>query len=199
VPMLLAGNALGHTQNGNNNAYCQDNELSWIDWDPKAQDADLLAFTSLVIALRKSHPVFHRRKFFQGRSIKGADVKDIVWLMPDGGEMTDDQWKQDSARCLGVFLAGEGLDEVDEHAEPVRDESFLMLMNAHHEAVPFRLPAMQEDGSWVALVDTSHPKGNGPHEAIAGGAVYPLEARSMAVLVARGAGQVRLAERRREP
>jgi glycogen operon protein len=198
VPMLLAGDAMGHTQNGNNNAYCQDNEISWIDWDDQNRNSDLLEFTRLVIELRRNHPVFRRRKFFQGRAIKGADIKDIVWLLPGGEEMSDEGWGRDSARTLGVFLAGDGLDEVDEHAEPVRDESFLVLLNAHHEPVPFQLPTMQQEGSWLPLIDTARERGVGSKEGQPGGAIYPLEARSMAVLVARGAGQVRLAERRRE-
>ena len=196
--MLLAGDAIGHTQNGNNNAYCQDNEISWIDWDERERNSDLLEFTRLVIELRRNHPVFRRRNFFQGRAIKGADIKDIVWLLPGGEEMSDEGWGRGSAQCLGVFLAGDGLDEVDEHAEPVRDESFLVLLNAHHEPVPFRLPAMQQEGSWLPLLDTARERGIGSKEGQPGGVIYPLEARSMAVLVARGARQVRLAERRRE-
>ena len=109
VPMFLAGDAIGHTQHGNNNAYCQDNEISWIDWSEGSKDTELLAFVRQVIALRKNHPVFRRRNFFQGRAIKGAGVKDILWLNPDGNEMTDEEWGQESARSLGVFLAGEGL------------------------------------------------------------------------------------------
>ncbi len=198
VPMLLAGDAMGHTQNGNNNAYCQDNEISWIDWDDQNRNSDLLEFTRLVIELRRNHPVFRRRKFFQGRAIKGADIKDIVWLLPGGEEMSDEGWGRGSAQCLGLFLAGDGLDEVDEHAEPVRDESFLVLLNANHEPVPFRLPAMQQEGSWLPLIDTARERGIGSKEGQPGGTIYPLEARSMTVLVARGAGQVRLAERRRE-
>jgi isoamylase len=198
VPMLLAGDAMGHTQNGNNNAYCQDNEISWIDWDDRERNSDLLEFTRLVIELRRNHPVFRRRKFFQGRAIKGADIKDIVWLLPGGEEMSDEGWGRGSAQCLGVFLAGDGLDEVDEHAEPVRDESFLVLLNAHYEPVPFRLPAMQQEGSWLPLLDTARERGIGSKEGQPGGAIYPLEARSMTVLVARGARQIRLAERRRE-
>ncbi len=132
VPMMLAGDAIGHTQNGNNNAYCQDNEISWIDWDPAAIDKSLLSFVQKLITLRKSHPVFRRRNFFQGRAIKGVGVKDILWLRPDGREMTDDEWNADSARSLGVFMSGQGLDEVDERGQPLRDQNFLMLMNAHH-------------------------------------------------------------------
>jgi glycogen operon protein len=106
VPMFLAGDAIGHTQNGNNNAYCQDNEISWLNWDPAHMDQEMLEFVQRVIALRKAHPVFRRRNFFQGRKIRGADIKDIVWLDPDGKEMTDEEWNQEFARCLGVRLAG---------------------------------------------------------------------------------------------
>src|SRR6202045_1072685 len=116
VPMMYEGDAIGHTQMGNNNAYCQDNEISWIDWSKGKADLQLLWFVQRLIALRKTHPVFHRRNFFQGRSIKGAGVKDILWLRPDGREMTDEEWGKESARSLGVFLAGEGLDEEDERA-----------------------------------------------------------------------------------
>ncbi len=196
VPMILAGDAIGHSQNGNNNAYCQDNEISWINWDLKPESANLLAFAQMMIALRKNHPVFHRRNFFQGRAIKGA--KDILWLRPDGQEMTDEEWKQDSARCLGIFLAGEGLDEVDDRAEPLTDESFLVLMNAHHEMIPFVLPAAPEGTQWISIVDTScEPSGN-PGSCRNGDTSYPLEARSLAVLVGRAEGRTRLVERRHE-
>ncbi|MBA3914995.1 MAG: glycogen debranching protein GlgX, partial [Acidobacteriales bacterium] len=113
VPMLLAGDAIGHTQGGNNNAYCQDNEISWINWELSPPDRELLHFTQRMIALRKNHPVFHRRNFFQGRAIKGEGISDIIWLNPDGKEMGDEAWRNDSARCLGVFLSGSGLDEQD--------------------------------------------------------------------------------------
>src|SRR5581483_6407949 len=93
VPMMLAGDEIGHTQGWNNNAYCQDNEISWLTWDLKPEDRELLAFLQRMIMLRKQHPVFRRRSFFQGRAIKGADIKDILWLAPDGREMTDDEWK----------------------------------------------------------------------------------------------------------
>jgi glycogen operon protein len=198
VPMLLAGDAIGHTQNGNNNAYCQDNEISWMNWELRPEDHNLLGFTQRMIQLRKTHPVFHRRNFFQGRAIKGAGIKDILWLRPDGQEMTDEEWKQDSARCLGLFLSGDALDEVDERAQPVKDESFLVLMNAHHEAIPFVLPALPQGGSWVALIDTScEPLGNPGcrHDAEA---TYSVEARSLVVLAARAAGQTRFMERRHE-
>jgi len=196
VPMILAGDAIGHSQNGNNNAYCQDNEISWINWALKPEEQNLLSFAQFMIALRKNHPVFHRRNFFQGRAIKGAEIKDIQWLRPDGKEMTDEEWKQDSARCLGMFLAGDALGEVDERAQPVKDESFLVLMNAHHETIPFVLPALAQGEVWLALVDTScEPNGNPGCRHDSGGN-YSLEARSLAVLTIRSAGQIRAMERR---
>jgi glycogen operon protein len=195
VPMLLGGDAIGHTQRGNNNAYCQDNELSWIDWNLRESDKDLLSFVQAIIALRQAHPVFHRRKFFQGRAIKGAEVKDILWLMPDGKEMTDEEWTVESARCLGLFLAGEGLGEVDDRGQPVKDDDFLVLMNAHHEAVPFTLPAASKGSNWIALVDTSCEPAGRPRCRHETEGVYPLEGRSMVVLVARRARRPRILPR----
>jgi len=198
VPMILAGDAIGHTPQGNNNAYCQDNEISWIDWDPDHVDTDLLAFVQKVISLRKNHPVFHRRNFFQGRAIKGAGVKDILWLQPDGTEMTDDQWKQDSARCLGVVLSGEGLGEQDERGQPISDENMLMLMNAHHEIIPFTLPPLPSGDRWIPLIDTSCQLAKNGDIAYSPGDPYPLQARSMVVLVERNGSTVRLKDRRHE-
>ena len=138
VPMLLAGDADGRTQQGNNNAYCQDNEISWVDWNLDFEDLRLLSFVQRVIALRKAHPAFRRRSFFQGRSIKGSAIKDILWLSPNGNELTDEEWQHSFARCLGLFLSGEGLDERDRQGRPVVDDSFLLLLNAHSDAPPSR-------------------------------------------------------------
>jgi isoamylase len=199
VPMILAGDAIGHTQRGNNNAYCQDNELSWIDWEIKPNDKDLLAFAQLMITLRRNHPVFRRRNFFQGRAIKGAGVKDILWLRPDGKEMTDEEWAQNCARCLGLFLSGDAVDEVDERGQPVRDESFLVLMNAHYEAIPFTLPTLPGGAIWVGLVDTSCEPSGSPASSLASAGTFSIEARSLAVLVVRSPGQSRALERRHDP
>ena len=185
--MLLAGDAMGHSQNGNNNAYCQDNELSWLNWELKDEDRNLLAFTKMIIALRENHPVFRRRKFFQGRAIKGAEVKDILWLRPDGQEMTDEEWHQQSAQCLGLFLAGDGLDEVDERSRPIKDESFLVLMNASHESANFTLPPLPTGFQWVAVVDTACEPSGVPDCHERDQHKFALEARSLAVLVARDA------------
>src|SRR6267154_2632642 len=199
VPMLLAGDEIGRTQGGNNNAYCQDNEISWVDWTPERMDRDTFAFVRQLIALHKEHPVFRRRKFFQGRKIKGAEIKDIVWLRPDGGEMTDEEWNQDFARCLGVALSGAAIDEVNERGQLVRDENFLLLMNAHFEEIPFTLPAPPLGAGWIALIDTSCQISGDANRFFSGSASYPLRARSLALLVERASDRVRGADRRRNP
>jgi isoamylase len=191
VPMLLAGDAVGHTQRGNNNAYCQDNEISWIDWDPAAVDAELLGFVRKVIGLRKNHPAFRRRNFFQGRAIKGAEIKDILWLRPDGEEMTDEEWKQQSARCLGVFLSGKALQEVDERGQPVVDCDFLLLMNADHEEIPFVVPQTPSAAQWLTLVGTSCQTKDQTDCVYEAGAQYPLQPRSLVLLVERESRQIR--------
>ena len=197
VPMLLAGDEIGHSQSGNNNAYCQDNAVSWLDWDPEKMDSELLAFVKRMITLRKDHPVFRRRNFFQGRKIRGAEIKDIVWLRPDGQEMTDQEWNQDFARCLGVTLSGQAVDEVDERGQRVHDDNFLLLMNAHHEEIPFTLGPPVNNSGWVAIVDTSCQTTQAADVFYVAGTHYPLQARSLALLVERAPDRVRRADRRR--
>jgi glycogen operon protein len=155
VPMLLAGDELGRTQRGNNNGYCQDNEISWLDW--AGADADLLAFTRQLIALRRAHPVLRRRRWFQGRSIRGTEIHDIGWYLPDGSEMTDHDWRAATARALGVFLNGDAIDSPDPHGYRVRDESFHVLINANAETVTFRLAAAHAAERWVRVFDTTRP------------------------------------------
>ncbi len=191
VPMLLAGDAIGHTQNGNNNAYCQDNEISWINWNKSAADRELMSLVQKAIGLRKNHPVFRRRNFFLGRAIKGAGIKDILWLRPDGAEMTDDEWNQEHARTLGMFLSGSAVDEVDERGQAITDDNFLLLMNAHHEEVPFQLPTAASEMRWIALIDTSCQTSRSPGMQYESGMPYPLQARSLAVLVERQRDQIR--------
>ena len=185
VPMLYAGDAIGHTQLGNNNAYCQDNATSWLNWNLQPQDRDLLAFVQRMISLRKRHPVFHRRRFFQGRPIKGASVKDVLWLNPSGNEISEDEWRDPSLHCLGMFLSGEGVDETDERGRKVRDDNFLVLLNAHHEDVGFTLPAFRAGARWSAWMDTSREGGLRSLETYDAGTPYPLQARSMVVLLER--------------
>ena len=182
APMLLAGDAMGHGQQGNNNAYCQDNALSWINWDLQPEDRDLLAFTRRVIALRNAHPVFRRRSFFQGRSIKGTGIKDILWLNPDGCEMSDEAWKNSFARCLGLLLSGEELNELDSRGQPARDDNFLLLLNAHDELIPFTVPTVRADMHWLMALDTHCKQGYGPSAAFGAGDRYPLQPRSLALL-----------------
>ena len=185
VPMIYAGDPIGHSQMGNNNAYCQDNPTSWLNWNLQPQDRDLLAFVQRMINLRKRHPVFRRRRFFQGRPIKGANVKDLLWLSPGGKEMSEDEWRDPSVRCLGMLLSGQGLDETDERGRKVGDENFLVLLNAHHEDVGFTLPASVPSTRWSAWMDTSRDGGLRPADTYNAGAVYPLQARSLVVLLER--------------
>jgi len=190
VPMMYAGDAIGHTQMGNNNAYCQDNPTSWLSWNLQPQDRDLLAFVQRMVNLRKRHPVFRRRRFFQGRPIKGANVKDVLWLNPSGNEMSEDEWRDLSVQYLGMFLSGQGLDETDERGRKIHDENFLVLLNAHHEDVEFTLPAFRPGARWIAWMDTSREGGLRPVETYAVGTAYPLQARSMVVLMEpRGGGK----------
>jgi len=181
VPMMLAGDEIGRTQRGNNNGYCHDSEISWVDWalDP-ARDR-LLEYARRMIALRRSHPVFRRRHFFQGRSVRGSGEKDIAWLTPDGSEMSVDEWDNNFARCLGVFLGGEALQEVDERGRRVVDDSFLLLFNAHHDAIPFKLPDLGS-GGWLALVDTAFGNGLLPEGTYQPNGTYKLAGRSLALL-----------------
>jgi isoamylase len=185
VPMMYAGDAIGHTQMGNNNAYCQDNPISWLNWNLQPQDRDLLAFVQRMINLRKRHPVFRRRRFFQGRPIKGANVKDVLWLNSSGNEMSEEEWRDPSLHCLGMFLSGQGLDETDERGRKLGDENFLVLLNAHHEDVGFVLPAFSAGIRWTAWMDTSREAGLRSVETRDAGTPYPLQARSMVVLLER--------------
>jgi len=181
VPMICGGDELGRTQSGNNNAYCQDNEISWLDWEHV--DDGLFAFVSRVIAFRRQHPVFQRRRWFYGRPLRGANVSDIGWFRPDGGEMTDDDWQSATARSIGVFFSGEGIPAPDERGQPIVDDSFLILFNAHYEPMPFRLPMGPWGDRWESAIDTSHPVPDlrAHHELLAGEEVV-VEAYAMLVL-----------------
>jgi isoamylase len=185
VPMIYAGDAIGHTQMGNNNAYCQDNPVSWLSWVPQTEDRNLLAFVQRMINLRKRHPVFRRRRFFQGRPIKGADVKDVLWLNSSGNEMSEDEWRDPSVSCLGMFLAGQGLDETDERGRKIGDENFLVLLNAHHEDVAFTLPVSHPGVRWSGWMDTSREGGLRLVETYEAGTAYRLQTRSLVVLMER--------------
>jgi isoamylase len=157
VPMICGGDELGRTQDGNNNAYCQDNPLSWLHWDLSEADQDFLAFCCMLIHLRRRHPVFRRRNFFQGRRIRGAGVKDLTWFDPAGHEMSDQEWDASAARTLMVRLGGDGMNEVDETGMAIGDATFLLLLNARAESEVFALPAQPPGSHWQRLVDTARP------------------------------------------
>ncbi len=174
VPMLLAGDELGNSQGGNNNAYCQDNAIAWIDWGNV--DHDLLAFTKRLVAIRKHHPVFHRPRFFRGRTEQGTD---IVWLTPEGGEMTELDWAFPEARTLGMLFTGDiGDTELVQAGWPERDMPFLLLMNSFWEPVPFILPGT--DRVWEVWIDTFEPTRESTR--FQSGEPYPLEARALVLL-----------------
>ena len=186
VPMLLGGDEIGRTQQGNNNAYCQDNEISWFEWKLDKRRRDLLAFTRGLIQLRREHPVLRRRQFFFGRRIRGSEVKDLSWFRPDGKEMTEENWQDPLARCIGLRLAGDAIDEVDAQGEPITDDTLLILLNAHHEPLPFTLPAHRPGVKWELVLDTRTAEGRRLHRPMKGGEVYELEARCVALLQLRG-------------
>ncbi len=197
VPMICGGDEISRTQNGNNNAYCQDDRISWLDWKLDDRKKALLEFTAKLIALRKEHPNLRRRKFFQDRKISpgssssqqvdGLEVRDICWYRPDGQEMTEDEWNAGWVRCLGLRLSGRTINDVDRHGELIRDESFLLCLNPHHEPIQFFLPPCTSSCSWSAILDTRdsafcapRPLNPGePYELVAHSAVLFREAERM--------------------
>ncbi|WP_435082045.1 glycogen debranching protein GlgX [Gordonia hongkongensis] len=182
TPMLAHGDEIGRTQQGNNNVYCQDSELSWMDWTLAEENADLLEFTRKAIALRTRHPVFRRRKFFGGKPIRWGDqALDIAWLTPAGQEMTAEDWDSGFGKSLAVFLNGNGLGEKDERGELVVDDSFFICFNAHYEDLDFTLPPTWYGNEWVGELDTTHPVGDSELTASAGESVT-VGARSVLVL-----------------
>jgi isoamylase len=180
VPMLSGGDELGRTQHGNNNAYCQDNETSWTHWDLDADGRDFLEFTRRLIRVWRTNPVLRRRKFLQGRRIRGIDAADITWLDPSGREMTDEMWNSPDARALAMRLNGDAIDEADEHGERIAGNTLLVLFNSSHDAEAFTLPADRPNDRWEILFDTFDPWT--PAQRLGGGDRYELQHRSMAVL-----------------
>jgi glycogen operon protein len=181
VPMITAGDEVSRTQRGNNNAYCQDNEINWHDWYWDDAKWKLLNFTKKLIKLRRTHPIFRRRDFFHGVAVGDGGRKDVAWLKPDGNEMGEDDWNDESRRCLGMWLHGEQIPETDERGQALRDASFLGLFNAGVDAVDFELPHPGEGATWVVEIDTAHDNGEPPPSPGPDGK-YRLEGRSTVLL-----------------
>lgn len=180
VPMLVAGDEMSRTQNGNNNAYCQDNEISWINW--KKADEQLIDFSRKLIAFRTSHPAFCRRKWFQGQPIKGVGVEDINWFLPDGTEMTEEHWNNAFAKSLGIYLHGKGIHTHDAKGEPIVDDSFYLIFNAHHEPLDYTLPASKYGKHWIKNLDT-FTGAIEPGETYKPGDVITVQGRSVILLL----------------
>jgi glycogen operon protein len=182
VPMLLGGDEMQRTQHGNNNAYCQDNELSWFDWSARDRNLAHLIFTRRLIHLRRGHPVLRRRRWFQGRALHGSGVSDIVWFNVNGSEMTEEQWNEGSAKSLAVFLNGQEIPTRGPRGERIVDDSLLLFFNAHSEALAFTVPTGPWGERWDLLLDTNEPEtpeGTRSHRA---GEEVIVEGRSVVVL-----------------
>jgi glycogen operon protein len=180
VPMLMAGDEIGRTQNGNNNAYCQDNEISWLDW--AHADGELLAFTRRLAALRAGHATFHRRLWFQGRSLRGEGVSDITWFSPEGKEMSEGDWQVSFAKSLGVFLNGAGLTSPGTSLEKVTDDSFYLVLHAYWEPITFVLPDERFGDGWLRVLDTAREDDafcSDDHERLEPGASIAVASRSV--------------------
>ncbi|MGO9181834.1 MAG: glycogen debranching enzyme, partial [Mycobacterium sp.] len=161
TPMITHGDEIGRTQNGNNNVYCQDSEISWVDWLLVDKNSDLLAFARRATILRKNHPVFRRRRFFEGGPIRtGDEARDIAWLTAEGQEMTPEDWGKSFHKCVAVFLNGEAITAPNARGERVVDDSFLLCFNAHDQPVEFVMPHADYAYEWTVELDTNDPVGH---------------------------------------
>ena len=185
VPMLLGGDEFGRSQGGNSNAYCQDNEISWLDWEAMGDEGKaLLAFARKLIKFRRAHIVFHRHRFFHSEVIPGTKVKDVVWLRPDGAEISGKDWETAQAKALAVRLSGEpGLRHLTARGEPEPDDTFLILLNASHDDVAFSIPADPAGASWQTVVDTAAETDAEMPQTHAAGGETSVEANSLRLLV----------------
>jgi glycogen operon protein len=190
IPMICAGDEIDRTQGGNNNAYAQDNQTSWFDWNLDERRAALLEFTRKVVAQRRQHPNLHRRKFFQdreigpgaaGRQVDGGVELDVVWVRPDGQQMTAEEWHAGWVRCIGVILNGRTLDDVNAVGEPIEDDSFLLLLNPHGGPIDFYMPKLHDGAAWEVCLDTSKPD-LAKRTKVAVSKPYELPPRSAALL-----------------
>ncbi len=177
VPMICGGDELGHSQMGSNNAYCQDNDLTWFDWDLDERREKFLDFVAKLVEIRHTQPVFQRRRFFKGRPIRG--VKDLTWLDADGTEMDESDWANEHTKVVGVRLAGNLIDDLDEDGDRIIGDTIVILMNAYHDAVPFILPTFEGERHWEKMVDTADPDAEAAfHES---GEEFNLAGRSLSL------------------
>jgi glycogen operon protein len=180
VPMICAGDEMGRTQRGNNNAFCQDNELSWVHWDLRDDDRALLEFTRRVIRLMRDHPALRRRKFLQGRAVEPDGPRDVTWLAPGGGEMSDDDWNAEHLKSIGVAFAGGEIGEVDDQGAPITDVALTILLNADPADVLFVLPDSGMEGGWECQVDTGET--GRELQRVPSGQPYTVTGRSVVML-----------------
>jgi glycogen operon protein len=154
--MLSHGDELGRTQGGNNNAYAQDNEITWVNWELEEWQRELLDFTRKVFAVRHANPVLRRRHFFEGSRTCENGMKEVTWLSPEGHELTDEDWHRGDSHALGMLINGAATDETDDRGRPVRVDTLLLVLNNGEKGLDFALPCLEEAGGWWVLVDTSH-------------------------------------------
>jgi glycogen operon protein len=178
--MLLGGDELGRTQGGNNNAFCQDNEISWFDWD--ARDDGLLEFTRSLIAYRANHPTFRRRSFLTGGTPRGSGLPDVWWFRPDGRKMTQRDWGRGEAKTVGVFLNGEEIPSLSPRGEEVRDDSFMLLFNGHYEPITFHVPTRRFGLRWAVDLSTATGRFGDGGELIGPREAIDVESRSIVIL-----------------
>ncbi|MEO6522017.1 MAG: glycogen debranching protein GlgX [Mucilaginibacter sp.] len=180
VPMLVAGDEMGRTQQGNNNAYCQDNEISWLDWEH--QDTELQEFTRQLIHLRREHAAFSRKSWFKGEPLKDDGIEDIAWFLSDGSQMSEEHWQQDYAKSLAVFLNGQGLHAVNSEGNRVVDDNFYIIFNAHNQPLDYKLPEKKYSANWQVLIDTSKPVFNPTNKVYEAAETIHVEGRSVILL-----------------
>jgi glycogen operon protein len=186
VPMITAGDELGRTQGGNNNAYCQDNEISWLDW--KGVDQDLLAFVTRLLGLRRSSPVLRQEAFFEGREIKGTELpgtggtRDLAWFAPGGGQLTTADWFDTGLQTLGMYLDGRGIRHRDEQGRPVVDDSFLVQLHAGPDPVTVQLPGPPWADGYELVVSTEYPTGAPPEPTFVAPGTVEIPGRTVWVL-----------------
>jgi glycogen operon protein len=182
VPMLVAGDELSHSQKGNNNAYCQDNEITWLNWELDDRKKAFFDFLCRCARIWREQPTLQRRNFFLGRAIRGKDIKDISFFGPDGAEMSDQAWSAGSVRYLGMRLAGDMLRDLDDRGESIKGDTLFLMLNSHWEEIPFTLPVTSGGDVWQTLVDTAEPDRPAVGNVRPATAQFPLYGRSLVLM-----------------